>query len=105
MSLAETATYWRYRLIPDHIVGEISCRNAGSRQHHPFIRAGRCGSRVWLRHSWNFPSTGSVATQTRQLGEIGVVVIAMMIVMLAGGIDLSVGSNFALSNITTLALL
>ena len=23
MSLAETATYWRYRLIPDHVVGEI----------------------------------------------------------------------------------
>ena len=53
----------------------------------------------------DFYSPGSMATQTRQLGEIGLVVIAMMIVMLAGGIDLSVGSNFALSNITTLALL
>ncbi len=53
----------------------------------------------------DFFSLGSLTTLTRQLGEFGLIVVAMMIVMLAGGIDLSVGSTFALSNITTLALL
>ena len=103
MSLAETATYWRYRLIPDHVVGEI----LGKRwidNAIPFI-ALIVVIVVFGSFIPNFYSVGSLAVQARQLGEFGLVVIAMMIVMLAGGIDLSVGSNFALSNITALALL
>jgi hypothetical protein len=42
---------------------------------------------------------------SRQIGEFGLIVIGMTIVMLAGGIDLSVGSNFALANLTALALI
>ena len=103
MSLAETATYWRYRLIPDHVVGEILSKRWIDNTI-PFLVLVLVivgfGSAIP-----DFYSLGSVATQMRQLGEIGLVVIAMMIVMLAGGIDLSVGSNFALANITTLALL
>ena len=103
MSLAETATYWRYRLIPDHVVGEILAKrwidNAIPFVVLVVVVAG------FGQVIPDFFSLGSLTTLTRQLGEFGLVVIAMMIVMLAGGIDLSVGSNFALSNITTLALL
>ena len=41
----------------------------------------------------------------RQWGEFSLIVLALMIVMVAGGIDLSVGSTFALGNIVALALL
>ena len=40
-----------------------------------------------------------------RLANSGLIVIGMTIVMLAGGIDLSVGSNFALANVTALALI
>src|SRR6185436_9190682 len=49
--------------------------------------------------------TTNLADLVRQLGEFGLVTIAMMIVMVAGGIDLSVASNYALANIVSLALL
>ena len=42
---------------------------------------------------------------SRQIGEFGLIVIGMTIVMLGGGIDLSVGSTFALANFTALALI
>ena len=40
----------------------------------------------------------------RQLGEFGLIALGMMIVIMSGGIDLSVGSIFALGNLTALAL-
>ena len=46
-----------------------------------------------------------VVDTSRQIGEFGLIVIGMAIVMLAGGIDLSVGSNFAFANLTVLALI
>ncbi len=103
MSFAEAATYWRYRLIPDHVVGEI----LGKRwidNAIPFFTliVVVAGLGYFIPDFFSF---GGLATLTRQLGEFGLIVIAMMIVMLAGGIDLSVGSIFALSNICALAFL
>jgi ribose transport system permease protein len=40
----------------------------------------------------------------RQLGEMTLISVGMTLVILAGGIDLRVGSNFALGNFITLAL-
>ena len=53
----------------------------------------------------NFTSLGNIADTSRQIGEFGLIVIGMTIVMLAGGIDLSVGSTFALANFTALVLI
>ena len=53
----------------------------------------------------NFTSFGNLSDISRQFGEFGLVVIGMTIVMLGGGIDLSVGSSFALANVTALALI
>ena len=47
----------------------------------------------------------SISSLMRQWGEFSLIVLALMIVMVAGGIDLSVGSTFALGNIVALALL
>ncbi len=103
MSLAETATYWRYRLIPDHVIGEILAKrwidNAIPVVTLIVVVAG------FGYVMPDFFGIGGLETLTRQLGEFGLVVIGMVIVMLAGGIDLSVGSTFALANIVALALL
>jgi ribose transport system permease protein len=48
---------------------------------------------------------GNLAITGRQFGEFGLVCIAMMTVVVSGGIDLSVGSNFALGNFIALFLL
>ena len=80
---------WRYRLFPDHIVGEILSKN-------------------WIDNAIpvlmlilsviffsffidNLLAPYSLDDNGRQVGELLFVVIGMTIVMLAGGIDLSVG--------------
>jgi len=103
MSLAETATYWRYRLIPDHVLGEILAKRWIDNAIPVFVLLVVVAG--FGHFIPDFFGLGSLTTLTRQLGEFGLIVVALMIVMLAGGIDLSVGSNFALANITTLALL
>ena len=50
-----------------------------------------------------FFSPYSLLESTRQLGEFTIVVIGLTVVMLAGGIDLSVGSIFALSAFSAVA--
>ena len=50
----------------------------------------------------NFTTLGNLSDTSRQIGEFGLIVIGMTIVMLGGGIDLSVGSNFALANVIAL---
>ena len=97
-------TYWRYRLIPDHILGEILSKRWIDNAIPVFVLIVVVADVRPLLIP-DFFSLGSLTTLTRQLGEFGLVVLAMMIVMLAGGIDLSVGSTFALANIVALALL
>lgn len=103
MAASSNLTKLRYRFIPDHVIGEIL-------------------SKKWIDNAIpflvlvavvlvlgalipNFYSGGNLSITARQLGEFSLVCIAMMIVIVVGGIDLSVGSNFALANFTTLALL
>src|SRR5260370_42698268 len=53
----------------------------------------------------NFFSASSLADTARQAGEIGFVVLGMALVVIVGGIDLSVGSMFALCDFCALFLL
>ena len=48
----------------------------------------------------NFYSLSNISDLSRQFAETGLVVLALTIVMLSGGIDLSVGSVFGLSVLT-----
>src|SRR6202034_2911549 len=52
-----------------------------------------------------FLSVGSLADTGRQAGEIGFVVLGMALVVIVGGIDLSVGSMFALCDFCALFFL
>jgi len=102
-SFAEALIRARYKYVPDHLLGEIlSKRWIDNIAPFSFLII------TILLFGWLIPdffSPSSLANSTRQLGEFGFVVLAMMIVMVAGGIDLSVGSNFALGNFVALALM
>ena len=102
-SLAETVIRARYKYVPDHVLGEILTKRWVDNVA-PFtfliITIALFGHLIP-----DFFSPGSLVVSLRQLGEFGFVVLAMMVVMVAGGIDLSVGSNFALGNFTALAVM
>ena len=103
MTLAEWAVRLRYRYVPDHIVGEV----LGRRWMDNVIPVTLLVAlSVYLVATIpNFLAFGNLSDISRQIGEFGLIVIGMTVVMLAGGIDLSVGSNFALANLTALALI
>jgi ribose transport system permease protein len=100
MASADTFIRWRYRFVPDHILGEILTKR-WTDNLIPFffllIAVGVFGSKIA-----GFYSVGYLSDAARQLGEFLLVVIGLLIVMLGGGIDLSVGSNFALANLVAL---
>src|SRR6202000_1496909 len=100
-SLAEALVRARYKYIPDHVVGEILTKRwIDNVAPFTFLIITIALFGYLLP---DFFSPASLVVSLRQLGEFGFVVIAMMSVMVAGGIDLSVGSNFALGNFTALA--
>ncbi len=102
-SFREALVRARYKYIPDHVLGEILTKRWVDNVA-PFafliITIALFGHLIS-----DFFSPGSLLVALRQLGEFGFVVLAMMIVMVAGGIDLSVGSNFALGNFVALAVM
>lgn len=100
--LSDALVRFRYKWIPTHLLGELLSK--------PWIDnfvpvtilllvVAFFGSTVS-----NFFLYGNVMDGSRQIGELGFVVIGLMFVVVGGGIDLSVGSNFALGNILALAL-
>ena len=103
LSLGEALVRARYKYIPDHVLGEILTKRWIDNVA-PFtfliITVALFGYLIP-----DFFSPASLVVSLRQLGEFGFVVLAMMIVMVAGGIDLSVGSNFALGNFTALVVM
>lgn len=100
-SLASQLIRLRYDLIPDHLLGEILAKK-WVENVAPFLfmvlTIALFGSLID-----GFFAPSSIVNMVRQLGEFGLIVLAMMLVIGAGGIDLSVGSNFALANFVALA--
>src|SRR5579862_7280925 len=99
---SETYAKWRYRLVPDHVLGEILSKNwiDNAIPVAILIIAVLFFSAVVP----DFLTVGGLSDNARQLGELMLVVLGMTIVMLAGGIDLSVGSNFALTTFLSLGM-
>ncbi|HVM83228.1 MAG TPA: SMP-30/gluconolactonase/LRE family protein [Candidatus Binatia bacterium] len=96
MTLRERALRLRYNYIPDHLIGEILTKrwtdNAIPFAVMVFVVA------YFGSHIPGFFKPSSLSDSTRQLGEFSIVVTGLTIVILGGGIDLSVGSIFALAN-------
>jgi ribose transport system permease protein len=101
MTFRERLQAWRYNLIPDHIIGEILTKRWADNAI-PFA-AMVATVAVFGSAIPGFFTAYSLQESTRQLGEFVIVVIGLTVVMLAGGIDLAVGSIFALSAFSAVA--
>ncbi|HEX9447490.1 MAG TPA: SMP-30/gluconolactonase/LRE family protein, partial [Dongiaceae bacterium] len=95
MTFKERALRLRYNLIPDHLIGEILTKRWVDNAI-PFLALVITIAGFGTAIS-GFFKPQSLSDSTRQLGEFSIVVTGLTIVMLGGGIDLSVGSIFALS--------
>ena len=102
MTLGEWAVRLRYRYVPDHLVGELLGRRWVDNIIPIVLLA--VLSLYLVETIPHFLTPGNLSDTSRQIGEFGLIVIGMTVVMVGGGIDLSVGSIFALANVTALAL-
>ena len=102
ISASEVYAKWRYRLIPDHVLGEVLSKNWIDNAIPVMILI--IALVVFSTIVPDFLTLGGISDNARQLGELMLVVLGMTIVMLAGGIDLSVGSTFALTTFLSLGM-
>jgi len=93
---------WRYRLIPYHIVGELLAKSwidSAIPFLILFLVLAIFGSLVP-----NLLALGNMSDLSRTAGEYLLIGLGLTIVVMAGGIDLSIGSVFALANLLILAV-
>jgi ribose transport system permease protein len=102
MSSSDVVAKWRYRLVPDHVIGEVLTKDWIDTAIPVVMLI--ISAAVFALLLPNFLSVAGVVELLRQMGELTFVTLGMAVVIMAGGIDLSVGSIFALANFTTLAL-
>ena len=102
-SFGETWTRLRYRYWPDHWLGEILAKRWTETAIPVLLLLVVLA--VSSKVIGNFWSATALADTLRQAGEVGFVVLGMALVMIVGGIDLSVGSMFALTNFCALMLM
>ena len=96
----ELVTRLRHRFWPDHAVGEILSKR-WTETAIPVILLVLVLA-VLANYVQNFLTVGALVSMSRQAGEIGLIVLGLGLVMIVGGIDLSVGSTFALTNFMAL---
>ena len=101
--LRETLTRWRYRWWPDHWLGEILSKRWTETAIPVILLV--VVVLISGRLIPNFYTPIYAADTLRQAGEVGFIVLGMALVMIVGGIDLSVGSTFALTNFVALMLM
>ncbi len=102
MSIRGVYARWRYRLVPDHIVGEILSKNWIDNAIPVLILVIVVSLFGFLIPG--FLNIASLVSLLRQLGEYLFLALGMVLVIKAGGIDLSIGSVFALCNFAALAM-
>lgn len=102
MSLRRSLARARYKYVPSHVLGEILSKNWIDNAIPVMILVVTLAFLGSLLDG--LVSVSSLLGMSAQFGEIVIVTLGMTIVLLAGGIDLSVGSVFALANFVTLAL-
>ncbi len=103
VGLGERLTRFRYRWWPDHWLGEILSKRWTETAIPVLLLLVVVA--ISSRVIGNFWSGAALADTFRQAGEVGFVVLGLALVMIVGGIDLSVGSMFALTNFCALMLM
>ncbi len=86
---ADTLTRIRYRFLPDHLIGEILAKRWIDNAV-PFL-ALVVLTAVFGIIAPGFLSASSITDLGRQVAEFGLIVLGLSIVLMSGGIDLSVG--------------
>lgn len=99
----DTCSRWRYTWWPDHMLGELLAKR-WMETAVPLIVLFAVALQLSLALP-HFLSAASLSDTGRQIGEVGFIVLGMALVMIVGGIDLSVGSIFALTNLCALYLM
>jgi ribose transport system permease protein len=99
-TLGERLTELRYRWWPDHVLGEILAKRWMETAIPVVVLI--AVTLLLVSAIPNFLTPASLADTGRQAGEIGFIVLGLALVMIVGGIDLSVGSMFALTNFCAL---
>lgn len=103
MSVSESYEKWRYRLLPDRMIGELLTKPwIDNAIPVMFLAIALMAFGLLIGDFFNM---GSISIILRQMGEISFIVMGMTVVILAGGIDLSVGAVFALANFVCLYML
>ena len=95
MLSSDTITRLRYRYLPDHLIGEILAKRWIDNAV-PFVALVILVA-VFGTIVPDFLSATSLADLGRQIAEFGLVVLGLSIVLMSGGIDLSVASIFTLA--------
>jgi ribose transport system permease protein len=103
MASSETWTRWRYRYIPDKFVGEILSKSWIDTLIPVMILAGVVT--VFSIAMPGFLAASSLSDIARIYGEYLIIIVGITVVMMAGGIDLTVGSTFALCNLVALLVI
>ncbi len=100
MASTDTLAYLRSRYLPDHLIGEILSK----RWIDNAIPFSALVLTIAILASIipDFLSVSSLSDLARQFAEFGLVVLAMTVVMISGGIDLSVASVFSLAVLLSL---
>jgi len=94
MAIGEALTRLRYKLLSDRVVGELLSKSWVDNAV-PAIALAVAAIAIGVAVPDTF-STGNLSDLSRQVSEFGLIALAMTIVILSGGIDLSIGSVFAL---------
>jgi ribose transport system permease protein len=98
--MQETFLRLRYRYWPGHLFGEILSKRWTETAIPVIVLL--IIAILLSRSIEGFLSAASLADTGRQAGEIGFMVLGMALVVIVGGIDLSVGSMFALCDFCAL---
>ena len=93
---------WRYRLVPDHLVGELLSKTWID-SAIPFVMLFGAIA-IFGSLIPNLLALDNLGDLSRTVGEYLLIGLGLTIVVMAGGIDLSIGSVFALANLLMLAL-
>jgi ribose transport system permease protein len=100
MPMNEKLVSLRYRFWPDHLLGEILSKRWTETAIPVIVLI--IVAVALSRAIPGFLAPASLGDSARQAGEIGLVVLGMSLVIIVGGIDLSVGSMFALTDFCAL---
>lgn len=98
--MQQTLTSLRYRFWPDKIFGELLQKQWMETAVPLLVLLATIA--FFSTRINNFISVSNLSDTLRQASELGFVVLGMSLVLIVGGIDLSVGSTFAICNLVSL---